>query len=55
MASILTLYFLGIMIYNLFKDEPEDEELDEREAFWDIALPVLAAIVVNVINLIFIR
>ena len=52
-VSILTLYSLGMMMYNLSKEEPEDEEIDGLAVHLDIILPVIAAIMVNIFAIVY--
>ena len=52
-VSILTIYFLGVMMYNLSKEEPEDEEIDDLTFYLDIVLPVVAAMMVNIFGIVY--
>ena len=52
-VSILTLYFLGLVMYNLSTETPEDEEIDDLTVYLDLILPVVAAMMVNIFGIVY--
>ena len=52
-VSILTLYFLGLVMYNLSKETPEDEEIDDLTVYLDLIFPVVAAMMVNIFGIVY--
>jgi hypothetical protein len=49
-STALTIFFVGLLIFNLSKDKPiyVSEEEENREMFWDFVVPIGAIFFTNV-------
>ena len=54
LASIVTLYFVGLLFHNLYRDDGEEisEEEFENQLMIDVGLPILSIVCVNILNII---